>query len=148
MRECVAYMYIYDPDSTLTFDIKVKFIDFFVSSCPTCNFCLLWHWHTIFGARLYHSNGMCCVQSWSWYKLIVKFIGFITWLCVWATTSTTYSYLVWNVSVLPWYDVSRTSMTFVWPWPLISISNFISSPWIWVWKDRLFHFDRVIQILE
>ena len=32
-------------------------------------------------------------------------------------------WIVWQVSVTPWYNVSRTFMNSVWPWPLTSISN-------------------------
>ena len=37
MRRCVAY--IHDPDSMLTFDLKVNLKAFVMSSCTTCNFC-------------------------------------------------------------------------------------------------------------
>ena len=40
-----------------------------MSSCLTCNFCLLWHWHTIFGTLVYHHERMCQVHSWSWYDI-------------------------------------------------------------------------------
>ena len=56
MRQCVTY--IYDPDSTLAFDLKVKFIGF----CPNCNFCLLLRWHTIIFTWVYHFKRMCFVQ--------------------------------------------------------------------------------------
>ena len=37
IRQCVAYIHV--PDSMLTFDLKVKFIAFHMSSCLTCNIC-------------------------------------------------------------------------------------------------------------
>ena len=40
-----------------------------MSSSRTCNFCLLWHWHTIFGTWVYHNERMCQVHSWSWYDI-------------------------------------------------------------------------------
>ena len=33
------------------------------------------------------------------------------------------SHTVWHMSVSPWYNVSRTFMTSVWPWPLTLISK-------------------------
>ena len=42
---------------------------FVMSSCTTCNFCLLWHWHIKFGRLVYHHERMCQVHSWSWYNL-------------------------------------------------------------------------------
>ena len=39
------------------------------SSCPTLNFCSLWHWHTIFGIWVYHHERICQVHSRSWYDL-------------------------------------------------------------------------------
>ena len=37
MRRCDTYIHV--PDSMLTFNFKVKFMAFVMSSCPTCNFC-------------------------------------------------------------------------------------------------------------
>ena len=90
MRRCVAY--IYDPNATLTFDLKVKFI------------------------------------------------GFMTWLCVKATAFLPFGILVilclerecitivWCVAYL--HDICMT-LTFD-----LKI-NIIFSPWIWVWQDSL-----------
>ena len=39
MRGCDAY--VHDPDLTLTFDLKVKFLVLVVSLCPAHKFCLL-----------------------------------------------------------------------------------------------------------
>ena len=86
MRRCVAF--IHDLDTTLTLDLKVKFIGFcrvfmtdlfenpdlfaftlLMSLCPSCNFYLLWHKHTKFGTWVYHHERMCRVYSWSWYDV-------------------------------------------------------------------------------
>lgn len=44
---------------------------FYLFSCPTRarNLCLLKHWHTIFGTRVYHYKMMCRVYSLSWYDI-------------------------------------------------------------------------------
>ena len=70
-KRCVTY--IHDPNTTLTFDLKVEFI------------------------------------------------GFMTWLCVWATAS----FVLWHSHTMLCImdDVSCTCMTSVWPWPLTSISK-------------------------
>ena len=47
MRRCVVY--IYDPDTTLNFDLKVKFIGFLTCFCVQPITFLDWHWLTIFG---------------------------------------------------------------------------------------------------
>ena len=37
---------------------------------PSWNFCLLWHWHTLFAhAWVYHHERMCRIYSWSWYDV-------------------------------------------------------------------------------
>ena len=120
-RRCVEY--IHDPDSTLTYDFKVKFIGF-------CCVCLLWQWHTIFSTWVYHHERMCLLHSWSWYDIDLlisrsNFIGFMTSLCVRARAFLYFdiSHTVWHMSVSPWYNVSSTFMTSVWPWPLTLISK-------------------------
>ena len=42
---------------------------FVLSLCPTRNFRVLWHWHTIFGTWVYHHGRRCRVHSWSRYDL-------------------------------------------------------------------------------
>ena len=72
-------------NTTLTFDLKVKLIIFDMSSCPTCNLCLLWQWHIIYDTWIYHYDKMCCKHSWKHttltFDLKVKFIGF--WHRIW-----------------------------------------------------------------
>ena len=66
-----------DVTSTFTFKYVPDLIKwswsnlsaFFMSSCPTCNFCSFWHWNTIFGTWDYHHERMCQVYSWSWYDI-------------------------------------------------------------------------------
>ena len=63
MRRCVAY--IHDPDTTLKYDLKVKFIGFwhvFVSG-PYLFFGLILAYHIC--TWLYHHKMMCHVHSWS-----------------------------------------------------------------------------------
>ena len=149
MRRCVAF--IHDLDTTLTFDLKVKFIDFcrvfmtdlfekpdlfaftlLMSLCPTCNFYLLWHKHTIFGTWVYHHERMCQVYSWSWYDVDlwqVKLVGFMTWLCVQASAFLSFGIVILCLSVSSRYDVSCTYMN---PYHE-QYQNYIS-PWIWVWQ--------------
>ena len=149
MRRCVAF--IHDLDTTLTFDLKVKFIDFcrvfmtdlfekpdlfaftlLMSLCPTCNFYLLWHKHTIYGTWVYHHERMCQVYSWSWYDVDlwqVKLVGFMTWLCVQASAFLSFGIVILCLSVSSRYDVSCTYMN---PYRE-QYQNYIS-PWIWIWQ--------------
>ena len=54
MRGCVKF--IHDPETTLNFDLKVKFIGFDMFSCLAHNFFWVWHWPTIFGTWVYHQE--------------------------------------------------------------------------------------------
>lgn len=50
--------------------IQVKFIVFFsMASCSTCNFCLVWHLHIIFGIRVLNHEAMCRVNLWFQYDV-------------------------------------------------------------------------------
>ena len=96
-------------------------------SCPTLNFCLLWHWHTILGTWVYHHENMYCVHLWSCNDIDHWPQGQIYRVYDMALCSG-HSFLFFDVVILfgmtVWYDVSRTFMTSVWPWPLTSISIF------------------------
>ena len=77
MRRCVAY--IDYRDTSLNFDLKVKFIGFLTCfRVRPITFFLVWHWPTIFGTWMYHHQKMCRVHSWSRFNvdLKVKFKGF------------------------------------------------------------------------
>ena len=64
MRRWVAY--IHDPDMTLNFDLKVKFIGFLTCFCVRpITFFLVLHWLTILGTWVTHHETMCCVHSWA-----------------------------------------------------------------------------------
>ena len=66
-RGCVKY--IHDPDMTLTFDLKVKFIGFMTWLCLGLTFFVLWHSHTLLCMWVYHHGTMCHIQSWTLYDL-------------------------------------------------------------------------------
>ena len=59
------------------------------------------------------------------FDLEVEFIGFMTWPCVRVTAFLSFDIAMLSLarvtSVSPWYGVSRTFMTFVWPWILTSL---------------------------
>ena len=109
MRGCVAY--IHDPDLTLTYDLKV----FVFSSNPTGNFCLLWHWLTIFGHVSITMRG--CVkyiqdpERMLTFDLMVKFVGFMTWLFVQATAFLSFDSLIMIsmccIHTWPWTSLSK-----------------------------------------
>ena len=40
-----------------------------MATCPSSNFCLLWHWHIMFDAWVYHYKMMLRVLSWSRYVI-------------------------------------------------------------------------------
>ena len=86
--------------------------------CPTCNFCKLWHWHTIFGSLFYHHEKMCKVHSWPWYDLEVKFIWFMTWLCVQFS-----GFLSFDIVIL---CLARECFTMV-----RRVANIMNSVWLW-----------------
>ena len=67
VRGCVKY--IHDSNTTLNFDLKEFYRGFDMSLCPTHNFCLLWHMHTIFGTWVYYHERMCWIYSWSQYNV-------------------------------------------------------------------------------
>ena len=129
MRECVVN--IYDPDSILTFDLKVILKGFcrVFASDPWLLFALTltYHiWHSSITMRV-------CVayihepDETLTFDLKVKFIAFLPWLCVWATAfcPLTWSYYFWHLSVLPLYDVSVAFMTFYDLDPWTQYQNFI-----------------------
>ena len=74
-----------------------------MASCPTSNFCLLWHWHIIFDTWVYHYEAMCCVLSCSEYDK-----RFLTLHCFLATTSLSFNILV----------VMHGTMCYINTWPL------------------------------
>ena len=64
IRRCV--MYIHDTDTTLNFDLKVKFVGFLTCfRVRPITFFLVWHWPTIFGTWVYRHKTMRRVHSWS-----------------------------------------------------------------------------------
>ena len=69
MRRCIMYMR--DTITTLTFDVKAKFIRFWHGLGPTRTFLLLWRCDTcnIFDPWVYHHEAICCVHSWSRYNV-------------------------------------------------------------------------------
>ena len=58
MRGCVKY--IHDPDTTLNFDLKIKFLGFMTWLCVQASvfFFYLWHSHTLLGTWVYHHGTM------------------------------------------------------------------------------------------
>ena len=54
------------------------------------------------------------------FDLKVKFIGFMTWLCVQASPFLSFGIVIlcYAVGVSPWFNVSHTVMNSVWPWTL------------------------------
>ena len=59
---------IHDPDMTLTFYLKVKFIVFFKKASRSGHsFFVLWHSCTIFGTWESHHGTMCHIHSWALY---------------------------------------------------------------------------------
>ena len=131
MRGCVKY--IHGPNTMFTFDLKVKFIGFMTWLCVQALaflsldillLCLAHGSITKRGCAKYnHDLNMTLT-----FDLKVKFIGFMTWFCVRATTflSIDIGILFLHMSVSPWYNVSIIFITSVWPWPLISISKLYS----------------------
>ena len=128
IRKCVAY--IPDPNTTLTFDLKVKFTGFL-----TCF--RVWpitiFWFDIGLPYLAHVSVTMrrCIayipdpDTTLTFDLKVKFIGFMTWLFVQASPflSSGIVILCYSVGVSPWFNVSHTVMNSVWPWPVTSISK-------------------------
>ena len=77
-----------------------KFIVYFVSSFPTRNFCLLWHWHTIFGTWVFRHERMCCVHSWSWYVVDYWPQGQIYMVYDMAMCSCRSFFVLWHIHTL------------------------------------------------
>ena len=94
-----------------------------------------------FGTGVYHHDRMCQEQSWSWYKLTfdlkVKFIVFMTLLCVQASAFLSFDIVILYLArecitmVRCVVYIHKLCMT------LTSDLNMkiISSPWIWDWQD-------------
>ena len=90
---CVAY--IHDPDTTLNFDLKVKFI------C-LCVRAITFSWFDIGLPHLAHRS--ITMRRYDTYihvpdlmltfDLKVKCIGFMTWLCVWATAFLSFDIVI------------------------------------------------------
>ena len=71
-RMCCVHSW---SDTTLTFDLKVKFIGFWSVFLSDLNFCLLWHWYTIFWTWVYHQEKMCILKNHNpilWYYFIKR----------------------------------------------------------------------------
>ena len=126
MRRCDTFIHV--PDSMLTFDLKVKFIVF----CHVCMFdmifCLLWHWHTIFGTWVYHHERMCQVHSWSWYNIDLWLQGQIYRVYDMSLCSGLSFFVLWYGYTLFGTWVYHHSTLWVhswtlWPWPSTSISK-------------------------
>ena len=112
MRGCVAY--IHDPNTILTFDLKVKFTGFFyMFSCSADNY------HFSFDIGLPNFSHACipmreCVaythdpDSTLTFDLKVKFIGLrvrpVTSVCL------TFAFIIWHMGLSPSEDVSRIFM--------------------------------------
>ena len=107
---CVVF--IHDPDSMLTLDLKVKFKGFcHVRPVTSVSFDI---------GKPYLTHGSITIRECVKYihdsdttlnfDLKVKFLEFMVWLCVQTSAFCVFtkSYFVWHVSVSPWYDVSHT----------------------------------------
>ena len=82
MRRCVAY--IHDPNTTLTFDLNIKFIVL----CSGHSLFVLWYSHTMLGMWVYHHGTctMCRVHSWPLYDLDLwpQYQNYISpWISIW-----------------------------------------------------------------
>ena len=194
MRRCVAY--IHYLNTTLNFDLMVKFKGFLTWCRVRLIIFLILHWLTIFGTCAYHNGRICCIQSlfrsdihlWPQcqiyrflsylcaqpvtsvcfdigiptlthvfittrgcvafihdpdmtliFDLKVKFIGFITWLCVRAIAFLSIDIVILCFArecitmvqcVLYIHDLCMT-LTYD------LNTKIIFSPWIWVGQDRL-----------
>ena len=102
MRRCVAY--IHDPDTMLTFNLKVN--------RPHVFFVL---WHTIFGTWMYHNGMMCHIHSWRWPLFSISKLYFHHYIF-----AMNFSLDKVFFALSPW-DMLCTFMTSVWPWPLAYI---------------------------
>ena len=85
MRRCVAY--IHDPNTTLTFDLNVKFIRFLTSASQARTFFVAltftYHiWHMIQDVVAYIRD----LDTTMTFEFKVRFIGFFTRICVLATS--------------------------------------------------------------
>ena len=67
MRECVAF--IHDPNMMLTFELKVKFIEFLTWLCVWATAFLSIDSNTISGTWVFNHRIMCHIHSWSLYDL-------------------------------------------------------------------------------
>ena len=127
-----------------------------MTSCPTCNFCYLWHWHTIFGTLVYHHERMCQVRSWSWYYVDLWSQGQIYRVYDKALCSDFSFFVLWHSNTLfgTWVYHHGT-MWCVHSWTLYDLdlridlkiklyfqkynikkkNKIIFSPWVWVWQD-------------
>ena len=96
----------------------------FVSSSQL--FFYLLHWHTIFGTWVYCHETVCHVHSWFDVTLTIdlklKLKGYLTCLHVQPVIifASTLAYHILHMDVSPWDNVSRTFMTPIRHWPLVS----------------------------
>ena len=56
-------------DVDQAFDLRFNLYGFEMSSCPTRNFFLLWHWHILFGTWVYFYETMCQIHLRSSYDV-------------------------------------------------------------------------------
>ena len=119
MRRCVTHNH--DPDMTLTFGLKVKFIGFL-----TCFLVrpITFFWFNIglpYLARRCIIIRLCGVHSWSQYNVDLwpklKFTGILTCIRVWSIT------IMWHMCLSLWENLLRTFMLPIQHWPLTSRST-------------------------
>ena len=90
--------------------------------CPTRNFCVLWHWHIIFGTWVYRHEMMCYVHSWSWYNIDLCLQGQIYRVYDMALCSSHSFLVLWNSHMMfgTWVYHHGT-MCRVYSWPLYDL---------------------------
>ena len=125
-HEKICVVFIYDPDTTLTYDLKVKFIGFltclFVGPCFDIGLSYLALWWTMRWWVTYIRNPNTKFT----FDLKVKFIWFLTLLCVQATSFLSFDIVIRHLAqeCITIRHMSHTFMTSVWPWPLAFILKF------------------------
>ena len=125
MRQCVVY--IYDPNTMLTFDLKVKFLGFWHCLVFGQIFChLTWSYHIWrMGISPWDNISHSFMTSvWPWplasiSKLYLhhEFVSSQDCLC-----SLTKAFQIGHMAVSPWDNMLCTFMASVLPWPLTSKS--------------------------
>ena len=154
MRRFVAY--IHDSDTTLNFDMKVKFIGF-LFSCPVYKFFLidigliyLAHGCNTIRRCVAYIHDPVTTLSFDLFDLNV-FYRLLSCLHVRPVTSVSFDIgipYIWHMSLLPWEDVSSTFMILLRPWTLTSRSNLYGEWHGFVFRPQFFMFiDIVIRCL-